>query len=190
MGELTAERVWEIVEPVWKKHPGTRPQGLVHVEGELRASPQAARGFYLRGQDIEACDTILLCESGLVRWLAGRQREDAIREAADVWLQRYVQQPGENREAGGAGERLEQQGHFFHGGDMMAGHQPVHQEHAKGEQRDPECSPAVSPAQCQVAYDEQERSNQQQAEKDQECDCKSELQHMGLFRSLLAIRYL
>lgn len=61
MPDLTAERLHEIVSPVWEKHPETRPP--LEVIGEY-----VAGRFYATNPEVAA----LLCEAGMVRWLAER----------------------------------------------------------------------------------------------------------------------
>lgn len=61
--QMTAARLAEIVEPVWAKHPGTRPRTLNYVDDKYgKCWTRSGATFATDGAE-------MLCEAQMVRWL-------------------------------------------------------------------------------------------------------------------------
>ena len=68
MPDLTPERLWEIVKPVWQKHRGTSVDGLSYWHRD-----KGCGQWYLCRADRVLPDiACLLCEGGFTRFLAER----------------------------------------------------------------------------------------------------------------------
>ena len=66
MTDLPAERLHEVMAPVWKKHPETRPKIMWFEGADWRYHDGGSEAIL--GNEAAT----LLCESGMVRWLLGR----------------------------------------------------------------------------------------------------------------------
>lgn len=71
MIDLPAQRLHEVMAPVWEKHPETRPEGLTWCDaGDDSYGCRYAASWLRKGRQREPDEATLLCESGMVRWLA------------------------------------------------------------------------------------------------------------------------
>lgn len=72
--DLSAEALWEVVKPVWEKHPKTRPSGewahwLEHLGTAVTISD----------------DWVGSCEARMIRWLCNRDEGVSIWKNVDGW---------------------------------------------------------------------------------------------------------
>lgn len=74
MPDLSPERLHEIMEPVWKKHPGTRPAELEYVPVVW----SLAGGWDITHVEVAT----LLCEAQMTRWLAEQDWDPCLRRVS------------------------------------------------------------------------------------------------------------